>query len=1016
MTDTLLRAAFDSTADGILVVGRDGEVLEVNRRFVELWRVPSEVLAAGRDQRLFQHALDQLADPEAFAREVTRLYGTDEERTDTVVLRDGRAFERFTRPLTVKGARARLWSFRDVTAQREAEAALQRERQRLRAFVRAIPDLVWLKDLDGKYLACNEGFERLYGAPEAEIVGRRDEDFVDPELAADFRAKDRAAIGLGRANVNEEWLTFKSDGRRALFETIKTAVHDDDGVLVGVLGVARDFTLRNQFESALRESEASFRAIFDGVGDASFLHDADTGEIVRVNARVAEMYGYAPEEMPGMDAGVLSLGAPPYDATAARALIARALAGETPTVEWIARRRDRSTFWVEVSLRLVAISGKPRVAVLVRDIGERKRAQDALKQSQHTLQLALDAAGLGTWRHEVATGRMHLDATARAHFGFGVDEVSFEQAMGRTHPDDLPKVMESITTALAKPGGDAPNVFETRVIHPDGSVRWLAVHGQTAFEDGDGARTPSVTIGTTRDITEHKRAEDTLRRIVSASPALIYALASSPRGLELAWVSDNVEALTGFTATEARAPGWWPAHAHPADAERVRSLPLPSGLERQVFEYRFRRKDGRYVWIRDERKRSRASEGSGDEIVGSWSDVTARVELEEQLRTSQKMEAIGRLAGGIAHDFNNLLTVIGGNCEFLAPELAAGSDARALVEEIREASERAAALTKQLLAFSRSQVLAPQVVDLNAVVQRVEAMLRRLIGEDIVVTADLSSDVGRVRVDPVQLEQVLLNLAVNARDAMPNGGRLSIETRAVELDDAFVQRHPDASPGRHTLLRVTDTGAGMTAAVKARVFEPFFTTKPLGRGTGLGLATVFGVVKQSQGLIQVESEPGHGARFDIYLPTLAGAEGLAQVATPPTEASARSHDPRRGSETILLAEDEPGVRRLARVALERLGYRVLVAENGRDALEVAEAHGAPIDLLVTDVIMPELDGGQLARALVALRPGLKVLFVSGYVDDAIVRRGVQGAGVALLDKPFTANTLARRVRAVLDGE
>jgi PAS domain S-box-containing protein len=946
MTESLLRAAFDSTADGILVVGRDGEVIEVNGRFAELWRVPSDVLATGSDHRLLQHVLEQLVDPAAFAREVSRLYASDEELADSIAFRDGRVFERYSRPLVVRGERARLWSFRDVTAQREAELALQRERQRLRAFVRAIPDLVWLKDPEGRYLACNEGFERLYGAPEAEIVGRRDEDFVDPELAAFFRGKDREAALLGRANVNEEWLTFKSDGRCGLFETIKTPVHDADGAFVGVLGVARDFTSRNQLDSALRESEASFRAIFDGVSDGIFLHDAETGDIVRVNARVAQMYGYRAAEMVGMDANALSLGEAPYDGAAAHALIGRTLAGETPTSEWVARRRDGATFWVEVSPRLVEIAGKRRVAVLVRDIGDRKRAEDQVKRSQHTLQLALDAAGLGTWRHDVRSGRMHLDETARAHFGFGTDvaDVTFEEAVARTHPDDLPKVLASITSALEKPLGGPANIFECRVVHPDGQVRWLAVHGQTAFEENGGERLPHVTIGTTHDITERKRAEDTLRRIVSGSPAMIYALAPSPAGLELAWVSDNVEAITGFTQPEARSPGWWRAHAHPADSERIRSLPLPRGLERQAFEYRFRRKDGRYVWIRDERKRSRGGaagegdDGAGDEIVGSWSDVTARVELEEQLRASQKLEAIGRLAGGIAHDFNNLLTVIGGNCEFLASELATGSDARALLDEIRDASARAAALTRQLLAFSRSQVLAPQVVDLNEVVTRVEGMLRRLLGEDIRITTRLAPDLDCVRVDPVQIEQVLLNLALNARDAMPGGGALTIETHEFELDEGFVLRHPDASPGRHALLRVVDTGAGMTPEVKARVFEPFFTTKPLGKGTGLGLATVFGVVKQSHGHIQVESEPGRGARFDIYLPAIGGeAERDAER----DAASASTRDPRHGSETILLAEDEPGVRRLARGAraarLSRAGGRERAARaRGRRGVRRAD--------------------------------------------------------------------------------
>ncbi len=636
-----------------------------------------------------------------------------------------------------------------------------------------------------------------------------------------------------------------------------------------------------------------------------------------------------------------------------------------------------------------------------------RASEAALRESQRTTQLALDAAELGTWRHDIADGRMHLDATARAHFGVDAEDLPIQEVMARTHPDDLPRVFESIASALDASNREGANVFECRIVRADGETRWLAVHGRTAFDEGVERR-PRSTSGITRDVTARKRGEDTLRRIVSASPAMIYALAARAEGFELAWVSANVDAVTGWSEAEALAPGWWATNLHPADAERVGVQPLPRELERQALEYRFRRKDGRYVWIRDERKPSRGEGGDVDEIVGSWSDVTARVELEEQLRSAQKVEAIGRLAAGVAHDFNNLLTIIGGNCEFLRFELPEGSEGRPMLDEIRDASARAAALTRQLVAFSRSQLLAPRVVDLNEIIARVESVLRRVIGEDGCVTTSLSAALGRIRVDPVQIEQVLLNLATNARDAMPRGGCLSVETHDVELGEDFLKRHPDAKAGRHALLRVSDAGVGMTAAVRARVFEPFFTTKPQGQGTGLGLATVFGIVKQSLGHIEVESEPGEGARFDLYFPALDDAAERDAQRSP-------SSAPRRGSETILLAEDEAGVRRLACAALERHGYRVLLAEHGRTALELAEAHVGPLDLLVTDVIMPELDGGRLARAIRALRPTIKVLFISGYVADAIELRGVEGASVELLAKPFTALELARKVRRVLDG-
>lgn len=515
MTETLLRAAFDATADGILVVGRDGEVLEVNRRFAELWRVPEDALASRKDRRLLQHVLDQLADPEAFVREVERLYETDEERRDLVEFRDGRVFERFTRSLSVGERRARLWTFRDVTERRRAAAALHQERQRMRALLRAIPDLVWVKDPEGRYLACNEGFERLYGAPESEIVGRCDEDFVEPALAAFFRGKDREAVELGRPNVNEEWLTFKADGKRGLFETIKTPVRDASGALVGVLGVAREVTSRAEYEQALREREESFRAIFDGVSDGIFLHDAETFAIVSVNARVEEMYGWSSAEMLGLDAGRLSLDEPPFDAPAARALIERALRGESPTQEWVARRRDGSTFWVEVRLRLAEIAGRRRVVVVVRDIADRRRAEEEQQKSRADLQAILDNFPFLVWLKDadsrfVAVNRPMAEAS-------GVDDPRL--LVGKTDLDVWPREHAEAYRADDREvlaSRRRKNVEELVVDH--GEARWLETFKAPLF-DATGAATG--TVGFARDVTGRKRDEARLRAALAEKDALL---------------------------------------------------------------------------------------------------------------------------------------------------------------------------------------------------------------------------------------------------------------------------------------------------------------------------------------------------------------------------------------------------------------------------------------------------------------------------------------------------------------
>jgi len=391
-------------------------------------------------------------------------------------------------------------------------------------------------------------------------------------------------------------------------------------------------------------------------------------------------------------------------------------------------------------------------------------------------------------------------------------------------------------------------------------------------------------------------------------------------------------------------------------------------------------------------------------------DVTERLRLEEQLRRAQKMEAVGRLAGGVAHDFNNILTAIIGSAELLIEDLPEGHEHRVDAEEIRRAAGRAADLTRQLLAFSRQQVLAPKVLDLNAIVRSVERMLRRLIGENIELRTALAGDLGAVRADPSQLEQVILNLAVNARDAMPHGGKLTIETANVELDEQYARDHVTAGPGAHVLLAVSDTGSGMDEATRAHLFEPFFTTKEIGRGTGLGLATVYGVVKQSGGHIWVYSEPDHGATFKIYLPRVAEApEPLAAAEPGGVRAAAR------GSETILLVEDEQIVRSLARRVLTQQGYTVLEAPAGAEALAVSDAHAGEIHLLLTDVVMPGIGGRELARQLAERRPRARVLYLSGYSDDAIVRHGLLDPGTFFLQKPFTPQALTRKVRQVLDA-
>jgi signal transduction histidine kinase/ActR/RegA family two-component response regulator len=390
-------------------------------------------------------------------------------------------------------------------------------------------------------------------------------------------------------------------------------------------------------------------------------------------------------------------------------------------------------------------------------------------------------------------------------------------------------------------------------------------------------------------------------------------------------------------------------------------------------------------------------------------DVTDLIQLEEQLRQSQKMDAIGQLAGGVAHDFNNLLTAINGYSSLALQRLEADHPITSYLEEIKKAGDRAANLTRQLLAFGRKQILQPLAINLNDVVTDMNKMLRRLIGEDILLTARLDPDLKNIKADPGQIEQVLVNLIVNARDAMPQGGDLTIETASVELGSAYASKHLGFQPGQYVMLEVSDTGCGMDAATQARIFDPFFTTKEKGKGTGLGLSTVYGIIKQSGGDISVSSEVGHGTKFKVYLP---------QVVTAPQQAEALAVEPavRGGTETILLVEDEDVVRGLARKILEHAGYQVVEASRGEEALRLYRQSVDPIDLLLTDVVMPETSGKEVADRLHEMQPDLRVLFMSGYTDEAIVHHGVLDSHLEFIQKPFTPAALARKVREVLDSE
>jgi len=625
------------------------------------------------------------------------------------------------------------------------------------------------------------------------------------------------------------------------------------------------------------------------------------------------------------------------------------------------------------------------------------------------LRLALRAARMGVWVQDLRTG--HIDWSPEVHDIVGVPHFAgtLDAWIALVHPDDRPAALAAYSSALA---ASAEYSVDFRIVRPDGAVRWLSNLASPRVVDGQAV----AMVGTVHDITGAREAEARraaseqalresdarFRHVLDSSPSVVFLqdldgryLFVNERAAELSGVP--AEAWNGRTVEEVL-----PAYAGALGKEfgRVRAEMRPI-----QHELTGRLPDGRPHTALTTRFPLFRADGTPYAICGICTDITEQKRLEAELRQAHKMEAIGRLAGGVAHDFNNLLTVINGHCELLHEE--AGSAAvREHVAVIHDAGQRGALLTGQLLAFSRKAVVEPTLLDVNAAVQGAVRMLRRVVGEDVQLETALTA-AAPVLIDPGQLEQILVNLVVNARDAMPDGGRLSIATRCQALPEAGRSMPVDLPPGPYIALSVADTGVGMSDDVQSHIFEPFFTSKPEGKGTGLGLATVYGIVKQAGGAIAVESAPGRGTTIRIVLPAVVTATPGAGV--PPTPA------PARGTETLLIVEDEAEVRRLIGAGLQAHGYRVLLAASGAEALVLLQAHAAEVDLLVTDVVMPGLGGRALADAARALRPGLPVVYMSGYMNDDVVRQGVASAADAFLAKPFVPSTLARKVRDVLDG-
>ena len=602
--------------------------------------------------------------------------------------------------------------------------------------------------------------------------------------------------------------------------------------------------------------------------------------------------------------------------------------------------------------------------------------------------------------------RLFNSLSYRKVLGYSPEELQASSAFEQIHPDDRERVKRAAEEARETGIG---KTLEYRLQHKNGS--WLVLES-TSSVIFDSKGKPEKLVVVNRDITERKRAEEALRRseadfrsLVEESPYGIYRASVSGRLLQ---VNPALRKMLGYDNEQdlLRKDLATDVFLHNGEYQRLTEQ-LTRTEEVKDMEMEWKRQDEMPIIVRCSGRRINDEQGNPAAFEVFAEDVSEKRVLEKQLRMAQKMEAIGRLSGGIAHDFNNLLGVIIGYSRVLRKSLGPENELSEHAVEIEKAGERAAAMTKQLLAFSRQQVLTPEVLNLNTLVTDMERMLPRLLGEDIVVSLSLDPVLGSVKADQSQIHQVIMNLAVNARDAMPDGGKLKIQTANAHLDQYYTRTHPGSRMGDYVCLSVSDTGTGMDPAILAHIFEPFFTTKERGKGTGLGLATVYGIVKQSNGYIWVDSAPGEGASFQIYLPLHVG-QAAAETKSAPGEKL-------RGSEKILLVEDSEPLKKLAQKFLEAAGFHVFSAASGEEALEVAARYGGTFDLLLTDVVMPGINGRVLAEQLLPRQPGMRVLYMSGYTDSFIAGHGVLEPGTHLLHKPFTDEVLIRKVREVLDG-
>ncbi len=904
----------------------------------------------------------------------------------------------FARVLEVFAARAG-----SELGRREALSALRERERHLKVLFDEAADAIYVSDLDGNLVEVNPQASKMTGYTEEELLALNVID-VDANIQTLVELSEFFKTVMAGEPVTFETRHRRKDGSVFPVEVRATKLETVNGTKI--LGIARDIAER-------LERQIRYEHILKTTMDGFWLLD-QTGKLIDANAAAADMLGYSRDEL--LKLTIRDIDAIETEDDTRRRTVEVKSQGYAQ-FETKHRRKDGSLFDVEMSVSYLGPEDRTMVA-FARDITERKRAAEALYEATTQQIQAVKAANVGLWDWDLSTNKVRYSTEWKAQIGYAEPEIGDDYAEweSRVHPDDLAPTLEIIRQSITQARQDVQVEFRFR--HKEGTYRWILARASVVTDESGK---PVRMRGSHLDITDRKLAEEALRESQSNISALIEntdsAIWSIDRSFRL--IAGNTTFYEGMQLFLGRKvePGQSVIHSlhQSATADHWQAL-YERALSGQSFAEELDVEIGEAtinIECRFNPIRGVDNEVTGvvliaQDISQRKRDERERQELEEQYRQAQKMEALGQLTGGVAHDFNNLLQVINGSVDIVVKEVSLDAEARELLDSVAAAGARAANLVSQLLLFSRRKVMRREVLDLNDTVTNLIKLLGRIIGEHIQLEWHPLSGVVTIEGDRGMIEQALTNLCVNARDAMPDGGKLRIATQVVNLDGHPHAAPVDFLPGRYAVLSVADTGCGIEEENLAHIFEPFFTTKAVGKGTGLGLATVYGIVKQHGGFIDVKSRPGTGTTFMLFWPV---SEDICDSAEPGAEEPVPS-----GSETILVAEDEAMVRGVVKRMLEYGGYTVLVASNGREAIDLFTKNSDRIDMVLLDVVMPEMGGYQAFETMQGLRPGLKALFASGYTEDTLHTDFVLQEGISLITKPYTRNQLLRTVRKILDQE